>query len=120
LVEKYKIPTPLPKPKDLGKDLLGRGIGEYSPKEYSLWKERGDKLELLKSASQGFRIRYRGFREEKERERKGDLDSEGKEGQGKEERAITEEELEEERARRRQIGQLRGKGTSSIRIVKPN
>ena len=91
-MEKYKIPTPLPEPRELGKDRLGRDLGSYTPKEYKLWKEQGDrkevKLRILKGESTNFRVKVR-------------------EGTKVEER-----EIEEERRRRSEIGQLRGKGTN--------
>jgi protein farnesyltransferase/geranylgeranyltransferase type-1 subunit alpha len=94
LIEKLKIPIPLPKPKDLEKDLFGRSIGEYTPAEYKLWKERQERLALLKVDSKRF----------KERARK-DRESASKEGGG------AAQKIEEEKARRREIGRLTGKGT---------
>jgi hypothetical protein len=96
-VEKYKIPTPLPKPRELGKDSLGKDLGSYTPKEYRLWKEGEDKKEIK---LRGLRAESRGFRQRYLSERK-----------GKEESKVTDQEIEEERQRRREIGQLRGEGT---------
>ena len=88
-MEKLKIPVPLEKPKDLGK------VGEFTPKEYKVWKEREDKLRVLRWESKAFRER-------------GSYSVEGKEG-----RNPTEEKIEEERVRRRQIGELQGQGAFS-------
>lgn len=100
LVEKLKIPIPLPKPRDLGKDFLGRDIGSYTPAEYRLWREREDRLSWL-------RIESGRFRATRERERDSDLEKGG--SVEKKSERVQEAETEEERTRRREIAQLRGK-----------
>jgi hypothetical protein len=106
LVEKLKIPIPKEKPRDLGKDFLGRSIGAYTPEEYKVWKGREDRLSVLRAQSRGFRERARKIfestRESNQDEKEGTLVE-------KHERA-TEGDIEEERARRREIAQSTGKG----------
>ena len=113
LIDKLKIPIPLPKPRDLGKDFLGRDIGSYTPQEYKLWKEREDKLALL-------RLQSRAFREKESRIWEGErAEKSHLEGEGyltDESETLTEEEIQTERARRREIAQLRGKGSTALKI----
>ena len=107
MVEKLKIPSPLPKPRDLGKDFLGRSIGSYTPIEYKLYRERDDNLALLRAKSRLFRDRQRKVWE---REKAGNSDSKPEGSLGENIEELREDEIREERARRREISQLRGKG----------
>ncbi|KAE8452417.1 hypothetical protein EG329_000319 [Mollisiaceae sp. DMI_Dod_QoI] len=84
-VEQQKLPTPLPKPRDLGKDTRGIDIGSYTPAEYKLYQRREREIEGLTAKS----ARYSERREF------------GKELQSGE--------IEEERNRRKLLGNLRGK-----------
>lgn len=54
-VSTQKIPIPLPKPKDLGKDKRGRDIGTYTPTEYKEYLRRQAQIEGLKEKSRGFK-----------------------------------------------------------------
>ncbi|CZT47509.1 related to geranylgeranyltransferase type I alpha subunit (RAM2) [Rhynchosporium secalis] len=80
LVEQQKIPIPLPKPPSLGKDQRGIDLGSYTPAEYKLYERRERDLRALREKSNRFRI---------------------KRAQG-----WTEEEVEEERNRRKLLGHL--------------
>jgi protein farnesyltransferase/geranylgeranyltransferase type-1 subunit alpha len=51
-VEQQKIPFPLPKPKDLGKDSKGRDIGTLTPEEYKLFQKKQSDLQALKEKSE--------------------------------------------------------------------
>lgn len=83
-VEQQKIPIPLPKPKDLGKDSKGRDIGSYTPEEYKLYQRKEGDLQVLREKSALFK---EGRQLGKERDI-GDI--------------------EEERSRRKLIGVLQG------------
>lgn len=104
MVEKLGIPVPLPKPRDLGRDVLGRNLGDYTPREFALWREQEGKRQARELLLRGESTL---FRERRARAIKGVL--KGDQG-GK----ATEEEIEEEKVRRREIGQLRGKGTLAV------
>lgn len=84
-VEQQKIPIPLPKPRNLGKDPRGIDIGSYTPAEYKLYQRRQREIEGLGGKSARF-IERREL--------------------GKE---IESGEIEEERNRRKLLGNLRGK-----------
>lgn len=56
-VEQQKIPIPLPKPKDLGKDRKGRDIGSYTPAEYKTYQKTERDLLALREKSTRFRER---------------------------------------------------------------
>ncbi|KAF4629344.1 hypothetical protein G7Y89_g8805 [Cudoniella acicularis] len=88
-VEAQKIPIPLPKPADLGRDSRGKEIGSYTPEEFKQYRKRERDLGDLRRESERFRERRVLKKEE---------DSEGIEG-----------EIEDERNRRKLIGLLRGK-----------
>jgi protein farnesyltransferase/geranylgeranyltransferase type-1 subunit alpha len=92
-VEQQKIPTPLPKPRDLGKDSRGVDLGSYTAAEYQAYRERERKLDGLRERSAWFRSERRALR----------IGEEGTEGNA------TDEDIEEERIRRRDIGHLQGK-----------
>ena len=85
-VQHQKIPTPLPKPGDLGKDFRGVDLGNYKPDEYKAYERRQRELRALKTESRRFRER---------RERAG-LDT-------------SQDDIENERNRRKIIGHLQGK-----------
>jgi protein farnesyltransferase/geranylgeranyltransferase type-1 subunit alpha len=53
-VEQQKIPTPLPKPKDLGKDFRGRDIGTYTPEEYKVYERSLRDIQRLSADSERF------------------------------------------------------------------
>lgn len=65
-VEQQKIPIPLSKPKDLGKDIKGRDIGSYTPEEFKLYQKKEDDLQALRSKSTRFRERWRELDKEKD------------------------------------------------------
>lgn len=56
-VEQQKIPIPLPKPKDLGKDSKGRDIGSYTPEEYKVYQKKEGDLQALREKSARFKER---------------------------------------------------------------
>lgn len=89
-VEQYKIPTPLPKPRDLGKDSSGRDIGSYSLEEFRGYEAGQRDLARLREESDSFR----------ERRRRAGNKWEGEEIEGL---------IEEERNRRKLLGRLRRK-----------
>jgi len=62
-VEQQKIPFPLPKPKDLGKDSKGRDIGSYSPEEYKLFQKKEGDLQALRGKSARYKERGSSGRE---------------------------------------------------------
>ena len=95
------MPTPLPKPRDLGKEFLGRDIGTYTPTEYKAYREREQKLRWLREDSWAYRRKVRRVKEDRERLSEDDKNRE----------KVTDEDIEQERQRRREIGQLLGKGT---------
>ncbi|KAG4439340.1 hypothetical protein IFR05_005152 [Cadophora sp. M221] len=83
LVEQQKIPVPLPKPQSLGKDPRGVDLGSYTPAEYKLYERRERDLRSLREKSARFRSkRTDGW---------------------------TEEKVEEERNRRKLLGNLQGR-----------
>ena len=84
-VEQQKIPIPLPEPRDLGKDFLGRDLATYTPLEYNLYEQRQRQLWGLREESRRFQDKAR---------------SKSKEG---------EDQIPVERQRRRKIGELQGK-----------
>jgi len=92
-VKEQKIPTPLEKPRDLGKDRKGRDLGSYKPEEFRSYEKRERELGLLKVKSALFS------------ERREDLRNNPKVAQS----SITEGDIEEERNRRKLIGHLQGK-----------
>ena len=92
-VQQQKIPTPLTKPGDLGKDSRGVDLGTYTPAEYQTYCERESKLDGLREKSAWFRRERRAL----------------KLGQEGTERKVTDEEIEQERIRRRDIEYLQGK-----------
>ncbi|KAL2068698.1 hypothetical protein VTL71DRAFT_15036 [Oculimacula yallundae] len=83
LVEQQKIPIPLPKPQSLGKDPRGLDLGSYTPAEYRLYERRERDLRALREKSRRFRA--------------------------KQEQGWSEEEVEEERNRRKLLGNLQGR-----------
>jgi protein farnesyltransferase/geranylgeranyltransferase type-1 subunit alpha len=85
-VESQKIPTPLPKPRELGKDSRGRELGSYTPEEYKAHVRREEELRGLREKSWRFGEKWKQGRVEE-----------------------TTEELVEERNRRGVIGLLQGK-----------
>jgi protein farnesyltransferase/geranylgeranyltransferase type-1 subunit alpha len=85
-VEQQKIPIPLPKPKDLGKDSKGRDIGSYTPEEFKLYQKKEGDLQALRIKSAWFRERG------KERDKEKDIGV-----------------IEDERNLRKLIGVLQGK-----------
>jgi protein farnesyltransferase/geranylgeranyltransferase type-1 subunit alpha len=95
-VETYKIPTPLPEPKDLGRDRNGRDIGNYTVKEYEDYQKRERGLEGLIRESTRFKDRQRRLRRTRI-------------AGGKERPEDIEGVIEEERNRRKLIGILKGK-----------
>ena len=56
-VQDQKIPTPLPKPRDLGKDSRGIDLGTYKPEDYKAYERRQRELQALKTESKRFRER---------------------------------------------------------------
>ncbi|RDL41328.1 uncharacterized protein BP5553_01307 [Venustampulla echinocandica] len=92
-VETQKIPTPLPLPRDLGRDNKGREIASYTPEGFAQFRKKERQLSGLRRESARFRER----REKARRKQKGRgiEDSEG--------------EIEDERNRRKFIGVLQGK-----------
>jgi protein farnesyltransferase/geranylgeranyltransferase type-1 subunit alpha len=88
-VADQKIPTPLPKPTPLGTDIRGVDLGGYTPKEYELWERREGDLAA-------FRDKSRRFRERR--------DLKVKQGE-----AVDIREIEDERNRRKLIGQFQGR-----------
>jgi protein farnesyltransferase/geranylgeranyltransferase type-1 subunit alpha len=58
-VEQQKIPFPLPKSKDLGKDSKGRDIGSYTPEEYKLFQRKEGDLQALREKSARYKERGR-------------------------------------------------------------
>ncbi|KAL5317787.1 hypothetical protein ACEPPN_014886 [Leptodophora sp. 'Broadleaf-Isolate-01'] len=83
LVEQQRIPIPLPKPQSLGKDPRGVDLGGYTPAEHKLYERRERDLRSLREKSARFRSkRTDGW---------------------------TEEEVEEERNRRKLLGNLQGR-----------
>lgn len=56
-VEQQKIPTPLPKPEDLGKDTSGRDIGTYTPEDYRNYEKLLKDIQRLRANSESFRER---------------------------------------------------------------
>lgn len=86
-VEKQGLPIPLPKPRDLGRDIKGQELGTYSVEEYGQYRRRERQLRELRRESGRFRDRRELFEK--------DEDFEGK--------------IEEERNRRKIIGLLQGK-----------
>ena len=91
LVREQRIPTPLPKPRDLGRDARGREIGEYTPEEYRAYRKREEQLGRFKRESERFRRKRVGKCKERES---------GEESEG----------VIEEGNRRKVIAGLRGKG----------
>ena len=89
-VKQHKIPEPLPKPGDLGKDRRGRDFGTYTPVEYKAYIQRQDELWRFRKESERFR------------ERRDRLKIEQKEDQ-------LSQDIDEERNRRKFIGNLQGK-----------
>jgi protein farnesyltransferase/geranylgeranyltransferase type-1 subunit alpha len=88
-VADQKIPTPLPKPISLGKDSRGVDLGSYTPKEYELWERRERDLSA-------FREKSRRFCERR--------DLKVKQGE-----TVDIGEIEDERNRRKLIGQFQGR-----------
>ncbi|KAI9046547.1 hypothetical protein LZ554_009293 [Drepanopeziza brunnea f. sp. 'monogermtubi'] len=84
-VERLKIPIPLPQPRGLGKDPRGVALVEYTPKEYRLYERRERELRGLREKSDRFRSKRAS------------------------EQGASEEEVEEERNRRKLLGNLRGR-----------
>lgn len=82
--EQLKVPTPLSKPQDLGRDSRGREIGSYSVLEYKEYLK-------VQQDVQGLRRKSEGFKQRRE---------EGRDIEG---------EVEDERSRRKLIGGLSGK-----------
>jgi protein farnesyltransferase/geranylgeranyltransferase type-1 subunit alpha len=58
-VEQQKIPIPLPKPKDLGKDSKGGDIRNYTPEEYRLYQKKEGDLQTLREKSTQFKQKGR-------------------------------------------------------------
>jgi protein farnesyltransferase/geranylgeranyltransferase type-1 subunit alpha len=87
LAKDQRIPQPLPKPRDLGKDARGRDVGSYTPQEYWSYKKREEQLANFRRESKQFASSRRGRKEP------------GEESPG----------LIEERNRRKVIAGLRGK-----------
>lgn len=85
LVEQHKIPTPLPKPQSLGKDARGVDLGSYTPAEYKIHERRQRDLRSLRDKSDRFRAKRCSIG------------------------GVTEEEVEEERNRRKLLGNLQGR-----------
>ncbi|KAK6585819.1 hypothetical protein PZA11_000876 [Diplocarpon coronariae] len=85
LVEQQQIPIPLPKPRSLGQDGRGSALGSYTPAAYRLWERRERASRAVREASDEFRSRRVA-------------------GEG-----AAAGEAEEERARRRLLGNLRGR-----------
>ncbi|KAI1005092.1 hypothetical protein K3495_g3125 [Podosphaera aphanis] len=54
-VEEVKVPIPLPKPQNLGKDRRGREIGNFSPKEFSDFERREWEMGVLREKSRRFK-----------------------------------------------------------------
>ena len=88
VVKEQKIPIPLPKPRLLGKDSRGLDLGKYTPREFELWERRERDLAALRGKSRAFKERRESLREKGE--------------------SIDIGEVEDERNRRKLIGQLRG------------
>jgi protein farnesyltransferase/geranylgeranyltransferase type-1 subunit alpha len=88
-VADLKIPNPLPKPTSLGKDSRGVDLGSYTPKEYELWERRERDLAA-------FREKSRRFCESR--------DLKVKQGE-----TVDIGEIEDERNRRKLIGQFQGR-----------
>jgi protein farnesyltransferase/geranylgeranyltransferase type-1 subunit alpha len=88
-VADHKIPTPLPKPTPLGKDSRGVDLENYTPKEYELWDRRERDLAA-------FREKSRRFCEKR--------DLKVKQGE-----SVDIGEIEDERNRRKLIGQFQGR-----------
>ena len=59
LVVDQRIPQPLPKPQDLGKDARGREIGSYTPEEYRAYRKREEQLKGFIKESERFRSKNR-------------------------------------------------------------
>lgn len=89
-LQKQNIPIPKPKPYDLGKDRRGREIGSYTPAEYEEYERKQTQLRWLYRKSDRWR----------------EIHHEGAEFF---QHIETEEDIEVERKRRKEIGQLRGK-----------
>ncbi|PBP15597.1 farnesyltransferas-like protein [Diplocarpon rosae] len=85
LVAQLKIPIPLARPRSLGTDPRGTAVGSYTPVEYRVWERRERDLRSLREKSEKFRHR----RVSRER--------------------ATEGEVEEERIRRKLLGNLQGR-----------
>ncbi|OWP05686.1 protein farnesyltransferase/geranylgeranyltransferase type I alpha subunit [Marssonina coronariae] len=85
LVGQQQIPIPLPKPRSLGQDGRGSALGSYTPAAYRLWERRERASRAVREASDEFRSRRVA-------------------GEG-----AAAGEVEEERARRRLLGNLRGR-----------
>jgi hypothetical protein len=54
LVKEQRVPQPLPKPRDLGKDSRGRDIGSYTPEEYRAYRKREEQLARFRRESERF------------------------------------------------------------------
>lgn len=119
LVEAQKIPTPLPAPRSLGKDLRGRNIDDYTLEEYAVWQAGQNELYCLKDLSASFKRRFVKQRaREKEstklwKGKKSDGDKVDLEALPQQEKeaeglAIIEKEIREERERRIKIASMQG------------
>lgn len=89
IVEQQKIPQPLPKPGPFGKDWKGRDIGTYTLEEYSVYLQSQKDFQKLRRESAWFRERWSSL--------------------SNTEREEDSAELENERNRRKFLGQLRRK-----------
>lgn len=63
LVKEQRIPQPLPKPRDLGKDARGRDVGSYTPQEYQSYKKREEQLAKFWRESKSFASSRSGGKE---------------------------------------------------------
>jgi protein farnesyltransferase/geranylgeranyltransferase type-1 subunit alpha len=88
-VADQKIPTLLPKPTSLGKDSRGVDLGSYTPKEYELWERRERDLAAFREKSHRF--------------------CEGRDLKVKQGESVDIGEIEDERNRRKLIGQFQGR-----------
>lgn len=63
LVKEQRVPQPLPKPRDLGKDARGRDVGSYTPEEYRAYRKREDQLAQFRRDSERFTSKRKGAKE---------------------------------------------------------